>query len=230
MHIMAEVPEKLTIYGGLNTSTKTLDRLANAIIAFGFVASSAEVNTIRLDQAGRQPFAASEAAEESLAVAHSMGNLIWGQILARDFLPHSVMSLNPIRPESLPKLGVGGVKRFAHHATKSFEGHNAQGHRQILADTIESIRHPLGNLGRVSSAVEYDSVTHLSKLNNLAPVVGLVSLHDEFGPAYRLANKVDREISFAVDPIGCHDTALYDPNNVLGLIAKLDILPQTLTT
>ena len=221
---MREVPNRLVISGGLNTSTKTLEGVAEEVIDAGFVSSDADVEIFRLDQTSN-PYGIAEVAGDSLFAAHSLGHLVLKIINDLGYLPSGVMSFNPSRPATMPVLVTGGTKRFAHHADRSFFDPNARSHRQIVMDHSEAIRHPLGNFGRVPSARTSDSTHYLRQLIEAGvPVAGVVSTQDEFGPSYMRVPGFLQD-KFAESP-ECHDGVLYVPRQEIARVSSLGILPQ----
>jgi hypothetical protein len=223
-----EAPKVVAVYGGLNTSKRSLRKLGRAVINSGLADPEVELRLFTLPEASRDPKAAAAAAVGALAVAHSMGNLIWKPMHDdKEVRPAGIIALNRTTPTKVGKLILGATVRLGHHLTRSVSGPYASEHRQIVKDTWLSIRHPWGNLGRIPEVSSYDSDEHLEALGASGiPTVAVINRRlDEF-VNFREPG-VARHVQYVddIDPDGCHDTALFNPEFVAELVAEQGVFP-----
>ncbi len=221
-----QVPESVFVYGGLNTSEKSLRALGTAIVAQGFAAPEAPIRVFTLGEAGRDPHAAT-AAEGGLAVVHSMGGLITKRMVEEEVRPEGLIVLNRPMPSSRERLVAGGAVRLGRHFARSAVGPHAAAHWQIVKDTRESALDWGGNIGRIPEVVSFSGDEWMGILAARgARVAAVISRRkDEFGAAYRQPGTAEG-VGYVDDLIGCHDAAEYAPEWICRLVAELGLLPR----
>jgi hypothetical protein len=228
-----EAPKVVVVYGGLNTSKKALRKLGKAIIKRSLAAPDAELRLFTLPEASRDPKAAAAAAVGALAVAHSMGNLIWKQMYEDEIELAGAISLNRTKPTKVGKLILGATIRFGHHLARSVSGPYAREHRQIVRDTWLSLRDWNGNLGRVGEVASYDSDKYLGLLaapkasgTPGIPTAAVINeTSDEFTNFREPGTAQDVHYVYDTSPDGCHDTSLVNPEYMAGLVAEQGVFP-----
>jgi hypothetical protein len=220
----AVVPENGVLYGGLNTSKKSLKIAAAAIKRAGFIQPHGRMDTFTLGEAGRDREGVVAAAEGRLVVFQSMGHLASGPIVDSEVEPAGALSLNRIVPQTLPELGEGAGVRFERHAVRSIKGPDVQGHRRIVRDNVMvPLEDWSGNIDRVPEAEDFDGDYYLLELAKRTSLLAVISSIDEF-KGFR--HPIKGQINQVIDLRRCHDGIFYDAIGTLNLVSEQRVLPQ----
>ena len=223
---MSLLPENLVVYGGFNTSRKSLERVAHEVFRMGFTGTEeANFKAFTLSDWAHKEEEAAEAANGSLVLAHSLGNLMWRQLVERKIVPSGIMALNRTEPANINQLVSGVTRRSAHHLRLGLEGGQfGQEHQQIAIDTKQMFI-PFNGQGRILEALHYSSDHYLEELGEKAPTVALISGLDEFGEPYERLGQASN-VLYVQDDVHCHDGILYDRRGTLDIIASTEVLPR----